>query len=512
MGSFTRMALGGMAASAAVLALAFATPVQAQGKKTITIVLTDEPTDLDGCDSSQSTVGRVVMQNFYETLTIMDPDTGAVTPLLATSWEQIDLKAWRFHLRKGVKFHDGQAFTAQAAVSAIQRNQNPSVSPGCGNRNKFFGLDKFTFKTPDEHTLEIYAEKPEPILPTRLSQMTLQAPGASELSLTRTAVGTGPYKLVNWATGIEINVVRNEDYWGEKPVVTGGKYIWRKESAVRAAMVKIGEADLTDNIAVQDANDPSMDYSYLNTETSFLRMDPTRPPMNDKRVRLAIVHAIDLESLKEIVSKDALIASQVIIPTIPGHNHELDKKPYTYDPELSKKLLAEAKAAGVDTSIEIEMQGRVNIWQNATETMEAIQQMLQAVGLNVKLRMYDRAQWLEHLNRPHDENRGATLLQGQHDNNFGDAVFSVPTRYTCEGSQSFTCDPDLEALINKAAATAAPERYKLYEEVFRRVHDDFVADAYLYHMVGYTRVNPRIKFKPNASLNAMIPLSRIGFN
>ena len=500
------------AATAAILALMPLSQADAQNRN-LTIVLTDEPTSVDGCDTSQSTVGRVTLQNFYETLTMMDPDTGVLSPLLATSWEMIspDMKGWRFKLRQGVKYHDGQPFTAQGVVKTIQRNQNPAVSPACGNRTKFFGLDKFTFKTPDDYTLEIYTETPEPILPIRLSQMTLQAPGASETSISRTAVGTGPYKFVNWVPGLEINVVRNEDYWGKKPDVTGAKYIWRKESAVRAAMVKIGEADLTDNIAVQDALEPTFDHSYLNTETSFLRMDPTRKPMDDKRVRLAISHAIDREALKPLVGKDAVIATQVMIPTIPGHNHELDKKPHKFDPALARRLLAEAKAAGTPVDMEIELQGRVNIWQNAQEMMEGFQQMLKAVGLNIKLTMYDRAQWLELLNRPHDENRKANLLQGQHDNNFGDAVFTVPTRYKCEGAQSYTCDKDLEALIDKAAATPAPERYKLYEEVFRRVHDDFVADVYLYHMVGYTRINPRIVFKPNPSLNAMIPLARISF-
>ena len=502
----------GAVTAAAVLALTPFSPAEAQNKN-VTIVLTDEPTDVDGCDTSQSTVGRVALQNFYESLTFMDPDTGQLTPQLATSWEQIgsDMKAWRFKLRQGIKYHDGQPFTAPGVVKTIQRSLNPAVSPACGLRTKFFGLDKWTFKTPDDYTLEIYAEKPEPILPTRLSQFTLQAPGASETSITRTAVGTGPYKFVNWVPGQEINVVRNEEYWGKKPEVTGAKYIWRKESAVRAAMVKIGEADLTDNIAVQDAIEPTLDYSYLNTETSFLRMDQTRKPMDDKRVRLAITHAIDREALKPLISKDAIIATQIIIPTIPGHDKELDKRPYKFDPALAKKLLAEAKAAGVDLTKEIEIQGRVNIWQNATEMMEAVQQMLKAVGLNIKLTMYDRAQWLELLNRPHDENRGATLLQGQHDNNFGDAVFSVPTRYTCDGGQSFTCDPELEALANKAAATPAPERYKLYEEVFRKVHDDILSDVFLYHMIGYTRVHPRIIFKPNPSLNAMIPLAKISF-
>ncbi len=115
----------GAATAAAVLALMPLSQADAQNRN-LTIVLTDEPTSVDGCDSSQSTVGRVVLQNFYETLTIMDPITGTLTPRLATSWEQLAPNAWRFNLRKGVKYHDGQPFTAQGVVKTIQRNQNPA--------------------------------------------------------------------------------------------------------------------------------------------------------------------------------------------------------------------------------------------------------------------------------------------------------------------------------------------------------------------------------------------------
>lgn len=499
--------------ASAALAMAVIAPIPAQAQnKNVIIALTDEPTDLDACNATQSTVGRVAMQNFYETLTIMDPDTGELKPLLATSWEQISPNAWRFNLRKDVKFHDGQSMTAAGIASAIQRTLSPDLQPTCSARGKFFGTDKFTFKTPDDHTLEIHAEKPEPILPTRMSQLAIPAPGANKTSLTREPVGSGPYKLVHWKTGEEIVVTRNEDYWGEKSVVDGARFIWRQESAVRASMVKIGEADLTDNIAVQDANDPKTDYSFPNTETSYLRIDLTRAPFTDKRVRRAVGHAIDREALKGIISKDAIIATQLIMPSIPGHNHELDKNAVKYDLALAKKLLAEAKADGVDVGKEIEIQGRVNVWQNATESMEAVMAMLQEAGFNIKLKMYDRVTWLALLNKPHDENRGPSLIQVQHDNNFGDAIFSVPSRYRCAGNQGFLCDESMEKLLDEAAATPAPKRYELYKEVFRRAHDEFVTEAWLYHMVGYTRVNPRINFKPNASLNSMIPLSRITFN
>ncbi len=506
-------ALGAVTA-AAVLALMPLSQAQAQAQnRNLTIVLTDEPTDLDGCNTSQSTVGRVVKQTIAETLTVVDPDTGAVTPRLATSWERIDDFTWRFKLRPNVTFHDGTPFNATTASGAIARTLVESITPVCGVRTKFFGAQKLTGKAVDPLTLDITSSVKDPILPTRMGVYTLVHPDTSINGLQRTAIGTGPYVLEKWTNGIEITLKRNESYWGKKPEATAVKFVWRKESAVRAAMVKVGEADLTDNIAVQDANDPKTDFSFLNSETSFLRIDTMIPPLNNFKVRQALQYATDRNALRgSILSKDVIPAAQVVLPFILGHNHELDKKPIPFDLAKAKQLVAEAKAEGADLNKELEMVGRTGIWPNGTETMEALMEMYKAAGFKVKLKMLDRAEWLDILNKPFKDERGPVLLQGQHDNNNGDSVFTVEARYACKGVQSTICDPALDAKIAEAATLIGPARVKAYEDIYRIVYEEKIPDVYLFHMVGYTRVNPRINFKPNLSLNSEIGVERITFN
>ena len=86
--------------------------------------------------------------------------------------------------------------------------------------------------------------------------------------------------------------------WGSQPQVKKAIYIWRGESAVRPSMVLIGEADLTPHIAKQDATRPDMDYGYLNSETSHLIIGAEEPPLNDRRVRMALNYAVDRNAIR----------------------------------------------------------------------------------------------------------------------------------------------------------------------------------------------------------------------
>ena len=502
----------------AVLALGLlgAAPVAANDR-TVTVVLSEEPEGLDGCNSNRSTVGRVAKQNIVETLTEIDPKDGSITPRLATSWEKIDAKTWRFKLRQGVKFHDGAPFNAETAAKGIARTMDTGTGSArgtggldCETRTKSFGDLKIVGKPVDEYTLDITANKPVPILPTRMGVVSLSSPNTPTDKLVLKPVGTGPYKFDKWTPGQEIILKRFDGYWGKKPPVETARYIWRTESAVRAAMVKVGEADIAPNIAVQDATEPSMDFSYPNSETTRLRIDVTQPPLNDRRVRLALAHAFDRKALKgTVLSKDIDHATQIVAPSINGHNSKIKMR--EFDPNKSRQLLAEAKAAGVPVDKEIEIVGRINIYPNATEAMEAMMAMFQAAGFKVKLRMLEVGEWLDILTKPYAENRGPVLLQAQHDNNNGDAVFSVFNKYACKGAQATTCDPKLDKLIEKASTLSGDERRRTWQEVFRVINEDMVADVWMYHMVGYSRVGKRVNFKPSISTNSELHLEKITF-
>lgn len=501
-------ALIGLPLIASVIVIVFATGAMA-ANKTVTVVLSEEPDVIDPCESTRSNVGRIVKQNITETLTLINPADGSITPRLATAWKQTGKLDWQISLRKGVKFHDGSDFNAKSAKKAIERTLNPKSD--CEIRLKMFGDVKMSVEVVDDYTISIKTEKPQPIMPTMLGTMVITGPNMQPLKGDRNPVGTGSYKFVKWTPGQEVVLERFDGYWGEKPQVEGVRYIFRSESAVRAAMVKAGEADIAPNIALQDATDKNMDFGYFNSETTRLRIDMTRPPLDDIRVRKALNYAIDRNAMiGTIFSEDVVPMTNLVVPSIKGHNPNL--KVWPYDLAKAKKLLAEAKADGIKVDTEILMLGRLGIYPNATEAMETMHAMLTEAGFNVKLKMVEVSQWVDIYTKPYAEDRGPVLQQGQHDNNNGDPVFSVFFKYACEGPQSTTCDKQVDEGIKAASATpAGPERAKLWQEVFRRLHQDIIPDVQMFHMIGYSRVNPRIDFTPSISTNSELHIEDVKF-
>jgi peptide/nickel transport system substrate-binding protein len=499
--------LGAFPLAVALVALSPGAATAAEDGELV-IVLSEEPDMIDPCEASRSNVGRIVKQNVTETLTEIDPDDGSITPRLATGWEQIDDLTWRFKLKEGVKFHDGEPLNAAAVKAAIERTLDERID--CEIRIKFFGGMEVSPEVVDDYTLDVKTKEPAPILPTMMGTMTITSPKTVVGERTRDPVGTGPYRFVSWEPGTSVVLERFDDYWGDAPAVEKVTYVFRGESAVRAAMVATGEADIAPNIAVQDATDPAMDFSYLNSETSSFRIDVTKPPLDDIRVRKALNLALDRDAMiGTIFSPDVGKATQMVVPSINGHNPNLE--PWPYDPAQAKQLLAEAKADGVPVDDEITIVGRLEIYPNATEHAEAVMAMLQDAGFNVKLNMLEVAEWVDTYTKPYAEDRPPQLVQTQHDNNNGDAVFTVFFKYHSDGAQSVLSDPELDELIEKATVATGDERKQTWQEVFRMVHEDLIPDIMMFHMVGYTRVGPRVDFTPDISTNSELQVAKVRF-
>ncbi len=476
--------------------------------RSVTIVLPEALQTVEPCQSAVSTVGRVIKQNVTETLTELDPDTGTIKPRLATSWERLNDDTWSLKLREGVKFHDGAPFNADAVIYSINRTMDTALT--CMVRNKFFGKVKFSFKVVDPYTLNITTDPAQPILPTVLSTMTITSPNTKMGEASRKPAGTGPYAMTTWDPGQKIVLDRFDGYWGEKPDVERATYVWRTESAVQAAMVSAGEADIAPTIAIQDANNPATDFAFPNSETSRIRIGSDQAPLNDARVRKALNLAINREAFRgSILSKDVIPASQLVVPAINGYNPDL--KPWPFDPAEAKRLLAAAKADGVPVDKEIRLISRTNIFPNVTETMEALTQMWGDVGLNVKLQMLEVAQVLKLGTKPYAPDRQPTLVIDQHDNNTGDASFTILYKYSSDGAQSDSNDPEVDRLIKEGTASVNPKRRELYEQAFARIQQVVIPDVMLFHMVGYTRVNPRLIFRPTIATNSELQLAQIKF-
>lgn len=492
-----------MAVAAAVMS--FAAPAMAQEDKSLTIALPSEPADIDGCNTTVTGIGVIVKENIVETLTTLDPNDSTVQPRLATAWEDLGDGTWRISLREGVTFHDGAPFNADSVSFAIDRLTSDAIA--CRDRTKIASVE-LTTTIVDDHTIDIHAEPAQILMPTLLSFIGAVSPNTPIDQVSRAPVGTGPFKFESWdAEGIA--VTRNADYWGEQPAATDALYIFRPESALRAAMVELGEADIAHDIAPQDATS-DMDHPFLNGETTRLRM-VLQPPLDDVRVRKAFNLAFDRNALiGTILSDKAQLATQFILPKINGHNPDLE--PWAYDVEQAKALLAEAKADGVPVDKELRLVGRIGFFPNQEEMLQVMQQMWSQVGLNVKLEMMESAEWLKLVNKPFPADRDAMLIQEQHDNNNGDASFTMRFRFHSDGRQSEFSIPEVDKLIEDAEMATGEERTKLWQEANRIISEEIVPSVYMYHMVSYMRVSPEINYEPNSLSLIQLELADVTFN
>lgn len=486
--------------------LALASPAFAGPETEVKIVLPAGPDRLDPCETPRSVIGRIIKQNVVETLVELNYADATLMPRLATSWTQDSPNVWTFKLRPGVSFHDGAPFDAAAVITSLERTIDPALT--CITRTKFFDGVDITATAIDPLTVRFTTAKPSPILPTLLAQMAIASPNTPKGVYTNHPIGTGPYRFVEWVQGQDVIIERTDNYWGAEPAITKATYVWRSESSVVAAMVATNEADLAFSIAPQDATDPAMDKVYPNSDSVMFRLSVDVPPLNDIRVRRAINLAIDRTAfLGTILSDQATEATQQVGPNVLGWNADL--VPWKYDPEEAMRLLAEAKADGVPVDTEMRLIGRPSMFANSNEFVQAVSEMLRAVGLDVKLETLEMSQWLQVANKPFDPNRQPNIFLTMHDNNVGDAAFTVYFKYHSNGRQSELHDPVLDAEIEEASTLSGEARADAYREVFRKIYEDEVSDVPLFHMVNYMRIGPRIDFAPTIANAAELQLSKL---
>jgi peptide/nickel transport system substrate-binding protein len=457
---------------------AAAAAAKPEPKGSVTIVLNEEPVTLAMPDS-YSSYGHPVLRNVGEALTNRDPQTNEIVGELAASWEQTNPTTWRFHLRQGVKFHDGSPFNAESAAFGINYSWDKA------NNYQIRGRvgPEFKAQAVDEYTLDVVTESPDPILPTRLyfqPEPSQKAYEAAPDQFPLKPVGTGPYKFVEWVKGQHVKLTWNPDWWGHgQPAEARGAatikditFVFRPEREVRAAMVKRGEADLGRFLTAEQCNEAPACVTGPAVETLFLRPDTIHPTLKDKRVREAMNLAIDRKAIVQDILGGGTPANMLVGPSALGFNPALP--PYPYDPERARTLVAEAKAAGVPVDAPLSLIARRGAFIRSEETSEALGDMLQRVGLTgLQVKILETGPYNEiWAARPVPPERGAVFLNS-HGNVFLDYSFSINNYYTCEGRLSGYCDPKVDEMHKAAVQLVGEPRAKAYQEIAKYVYEDF---------------------------------------
>ena len=359
--------------------------------------------------SQNNALGNGVHAAVYDALVYYNSQTFKPEPQLATGWKEMSPTQVRFTLRSGVKFSDGTPFTADDVVFSITRAMAKTSNYAVYTQ----GIDKVV--KVNDSTVDFIMKGPNPVLLNQLTELRIMSKAWAEKNKSqepkdirtkdetfahRNAMGTGPFTVAEWQPDQKLVLKRNPNYWGNIPTnVTEIIYTPIKSEATRVAALLSGEVDLILDPSPQDLGRLRSSGNLkvidgVENRTIFFGMDQFRDelpgsnvkgknPLKDLKVRMALYQAIDINSINRVTMRGlSQPTGAMVAPQVAGWTEAVHKR-HPFDPEASKKLLAEA---GYKDGFEVDFACPNNRYINDEEICQAVTAMWARVGVKAKLR------------------------------------------------------------------------------------------------------------------------------
>ena len=410
-----------------------------------------------------------------------------LTPSLAESWKvSPDGRVYEFKLREGLKFHNGDPFTAEDVRFSFHRARGAKVLQEKVRDIEIAGPYRVRFHLhepwPDFMTFYgTYATGAGWIVPKKY----LEQVGPDGFK--KNPVGLGPYKFVSHTPGIELVMEAYEGYWRKMPSVKRLVYKSVPDANTRLAMLKRGEVDLAyllDAPQAQDIKkDPSLKLAFSGgIGTYYLdyldQWDP-KSPWHDRRVRLAASHALDRQALSEAETLGASRPNGSMVPR--KFEFALPLDPHPYDPAKAKQLLAEA---GYPNGFDA---GDLYPWPPYTSMGEAVGNYLGAVGIKVRLRIMERAAFYPAL-----ESKKLKGLCVCINAVYGNAASRMSQTVPSDGAFAYGGYPDIDALYKQQSRETDPRKREAQLHQIQRLLHERVRFAPIMDYIWPSGVGPRV--------------------
>ena len=483
--------------SVALTVMGPAAVAAAQSKDTLVVALVSHAPTLDPHMHFER-VGILVNINMFDSLLHKNTKL-EYEPSLATSWKALNDTTWEFKLRKGVKFHNGDVMTAEDVKYSFERVLEPGKekkkSPQYGNIRAIKDV-----RIVDPDTIHLVTDKPFPLLLERLvffpivPKKHIEKVGEEAFGTTA-AVGTGPWKFVEWKRDQHIRLEAFDGHWRGKPAFKHLVIRAVPEVATQIAEIKTGGVDLIRNVSADLVPElKTHTQTYVSSapilRVHYVELDMRQAPFDKKAVRQAANYAVDKQAIiQKLMGGLGRQVATVVQP--PAFGFEPEVKPFPYDPKKARELLAQA---GYPNGVDITLH---SAFVEFRPVFEAITQMLTEVGIRVNARMWDPGPaWNKFLQAEGKATHGAYGSWGNYSVFDADAVLH-PLFHTEPGGwigKWYTRVEGLDKLIDEARSTLnQAQRKRSYSQIQTLIREEAPA-IFLFTQYDTLAISKRVEY------------------
>src|SRR2546422_4492264 len=440
-----------------------------------------------------------MLEHMYDRLLDRDAKTFKPRPMLAESWRIVNDTTWEFKLRKGVKFHNSEPFTAQSVKATIDYALDPATKSHFAAA-AYWGLVK-EVQIVDDFTVRFVTKQLWPNLvdsAALTNSLMMPAKALKELGpqkLAEKPIGTGPFRFVEWRRDERLVLERNPDYWQGPADVSRVTFRFIPEFSARMAALLSGEIDIMKDVpphaveAVERSGRARL-RATVSSRINYLALVNLKPgPMQDVRVRRAMNHAVDVDELIAQVLKGR--ATKICGPLSPANVDYAPVECYKHDPARAVALLREAGHDPAKLQLTLDTpSGRYPLDKDVSLAIAA---QLQRLGITVNVVVNE---WGTHLDKIKNRNTGDTFFLGWGPSLFGQGVIE-PLFQASQTYSSYGNNPTIDAKIARAVTLVDPKaRAAAYAELQKLAHDEAAwvplwQQHDLYGVAGHVEWAPR---------------------
>ena len=468
---------------------------------TLVMIIESSPTNLDprvGVDAQSERIDSLI----FDSLVRRD-EHFELRPWLAESWETPNPTTYIFHLRKGVRFHDGRPLTARDVKwtfdSILSRHLLTTKT------TVYQYLDRID--APDDSTAVFHLKQPQATLLWNLSDGAIGiVPYGSGPELAQHPIGSGPFQFVSAQQDKEVVLARNDHYWGAEPHLQRVRFAVVPDATTRALELRKGSADIAINALTPDTvvalrKDPQLEIQTApGTIYAYMAFNLRDSILKDVRVRRALACAIDRGPMIQYLWRDMARPAASILP-VQSWAYEADVAGYDYNPARARQLLDEAGYPAVNgVRFHLTMKSST---EESTRLMAAVlQQQLRAVGIALDIRTFEFATFFSDVTKGAFQLYSLRWIGGNEDPDIFEHVFYCSNTPPQGANRSYYCNPQVDRLIDQGRREMAePKRKADYAQIQRLVAGDlpYINLWYLDNVLVHSRRVKKLELNPSGN-------------